>query len=141
MTHEHTHQSPEARPSALAQSIIRAERRRRTLRRLCTTAVIAGAAVAALWLFAPFQAQGDCCGGGSPDSARAGQITTMVARFNQFRPDGAAPIELVEGATYTPQDLSPLVNAGYCADADLVNHTGTGWRWNSTTRKFEPTQP
>jgi prepilin-type N-terminal cleavage/methylation domain-containing protein len=71
-------------------------------------------------------------------SARAGQITTMVARFNQFLPGGASPITLTDGATYTASDLSALVTAGYCADADLVNQTGGDWVWNGTTRKFEP---
>jgi len=70
--------------------------------------------------------------------ARAGQITTMVARFNQFLPGGATAITLTDGATYTAGDLSALVTAGYCADADLENQTGGDWTWNGTTRKFEP---
>lgn len=70
--------------------------------------------------------------------ARASQITTMVARFNQFLPGGAAPIELVDGALYTPRDLNALVVAGYCADADLCNQMGGNWEWNGTTRKFQP---
>jgi prepilin-type N-terminal cleavage/methylation domain-containing protein len=70
--------------------------------------------------------------------ARAGQITTMVARFNQFLPGGATAITLTDGATYSAADLADLVTAGYCADADLANQMGGDWTWNGTTRKFEP---
>lgn len=70
--------------------------------------------------------------------ARAGQITTMVARFNQFLPGGATAITLTDGATYSAADLGDLVTAGYCADADLANQMGGDWTWNGTTRKFEP---
>lgn len=73
--------------------------------------------------------------------ARAGQITTMVTRFNQFLPGGATAITLTDGASYTAADLADLVTAGYCADADLVNQTGGDWVWNGTTRKFEPEAP
>jgi hypothetical protein len=86
----------------------------------------------------------DCCGSyycngchGESSQARAGQITTMVARFNQFLPGGAQPIPLVDRGVYTPTELAPLVTAGYCADADLENQVGRAWLWNATTRKFE----
>lgn len=74
-------------------------------------------------------------------NARAGQITTMVARFNQFLPGGATAITLTDGATYASTDLADLVTAGYCADADLENQMGGDWTWNGTTRKFEPEIP
>lgn len=72
--------------------------------------------------------------------ARAGQITTMVTRFNQFLPGGASAITLTAGANYTATDLQPLVTAGYCSASDLANQADStkGWTWNGTTRKFEP---
>ncbi|MFO0963918.1 MAG: hypothetical protein U0625_13580 [Phycisphaerales bacterium] len=77
--------------------------------------------------------------------ARAGQITTMVTRFNQFRPNGADPFEFVDGQLYYPSDFAALVKAGYCGDADLTNQVdaGRGWIWNHTSRKFrsEPRPP
>lgn len=76
-------------------------------------------------------------GCGESANARSGQITTMVARFNQFLPGGAQPIPLVNRGVYTPTELAPLVTAGYCAEADLENQTGGAWMWNATTRKFE----
>ncbi|MFO0963919.1 MAG: hypothetical protein U0625_13585 [Phycisphaerales bacterium] len=79
-------------------------------------------------------------GCGSPADPRPGQITTMVVRFNQFLPGGAAPIELVDGRVYHPSDLAPLVTAGYCGDADLWNQVDVklGWVWSSANRKFTP---
>ncbi len=72
--------------------------------------------------------------------ARAGQITTMVTRFNQFLPGGATAIALTDGGVYTTTDLAPLVTAGYCADADLTNQADAtkGWVWSGSTRKFSP---
>lgn len=72
--------------------------------------------------------------------ARAGQITTMVTRFNQFLPGGETAIDLVDGNVYTATDFDPLVVAGYCADADLVNQVDEtkGWVWSEATRKFAP---
>jgi prepilin-type N-terminal cleavage/methylation domain-containing protein len=72
-------------------------------------------------------------------SARAGQITTMVTRLNQFQPNGAS-ITLTDGATYTSTQLQPLVTAGYCSAADLTNQVNSakGWTWSGTTRKFSP---
>jgi len=71
--------------------------------------------------------------------ARAGQITTMVTRLNQFQPNGAS-ITLTDGATYTSTQLQPLVTAGYCSAADLTNQVNSskGWTWSGTTRKFSP---
>ena len=75
-------------------------------------------------------------------NARAGQITTMVTRFNQFLPGGATAITLTDNASYSSTDLAPLVTAGYCTASDLANQTDStkGWTWNGTTRKFEPQQ-
>jgi prepilin-type N-terminal cleavage/methylation domain-containing protein len=72
--------------------------------------------------------------------ARAGQITTMVTRLNQFQPDGAS-IGLADG-NYTADQLGALVTAGYCTDADLTNQFDStkGWTWSATTRKFSPQQ-
>ena len=69
--------------------------------------------------------------------ARAGQITTMVTRLNQFQPNGAS-ITLTDGATYTPTQLNALVTAGYCSASDLQNqiNSSKGWTYSSTTRKF-----
>jgi prepilin-type N-terminal cleavage/methylation domain-containing protein len=71
--------------------------------------------------------------------ARAGQITTMVTRLNQFKPDGAS-INLTEADPYTPVTLAPLVTAGYCSAEDLANQldASKGWTWNALTRKFSP---
>lgn len=69
---------------------------------------------------------------------RSSQITTMVARFKQLRPNGAAPIVLRDGAIYAPKDLEALVAAGYCADADLVDERGGNWIWKESMRRFEP---
>ena len=76
--------------------------------------------------------------------ARAGQITTMVTRLNQFQPliDGVAQsIPLADG-NYTADQLGALVDAGYCTDADLTNQFDStkGWTWSATTRKFSPQQ-
>lgn len=65
-------------------------------------------------------------------------ITTMVVRYNQFVPNGASAIVLVDGAIYTPNDLAPLVTAGYCAPTDLANQLGGNWKWNGATRMFDP---
>jgi prepilin-type N-terminal cleavage/methylation domain-containing protein len=75
-------------------------------------------------------------------NARAGQITTMVTRFNQFLPGGATAITLTDNASYSSTDLAPLVTAGYCTASDLGNQADAtkGWTWNGTTRKFEPQQ-
>lgn len=72
--------------------------------------------------------------------ARAGQITTMVTRFNQFLPGGASAIALTDGGVYDSTDLAPLVTAGYCASADLSNQIDAtkGWVWSATTRRFTP---
>lgn len=70
--------------------------------------------------------------------ARAGQITTMVTRFNQFLPGGATAITLTDGASYSAEDLNGLVTAGYCSASDLENQMGGNWTWNGTTRRFEP---
>ena len=80
----------------------------------------------------------DDCGHGHSPEARAGQITTMVTRFNQFLPGGAKPIPLIDGQVYHPQDLECLVTAGSCASADLSNYVDAtkGWVWSSTTRRF-----
>ncbi len=100
------------------------------------------AAAVLIALFAPLgiassDASDGCC---SSAYARAGSVTTMVIRFNQFLPGGAAPIELVGGRAYRPSDLAPLVTAGYCGEADLQNqiYPELGWVWNSSTRKFTP---
>jgi prepilin-type N-terminal cleavage/methylation domain-containing protein len=75
-------------------------------------------------------------------SARAGQITTMVTRFNQFLPGGASAITLTDGANYSAGDLTKLVTAGYCTQSDLANQADStkGWTWNGSTRKFVPQQ-
>jgi prepilin-type N-terminal cleavage/methylation domain-containing protein len=75
-------------------------------------------------------------------TARAGQITTMVTRFNQFLPGGATAITLTDGANYSSTDLAKLVTAGYCTSADLANQADStkGWTWNASTRKFIPQQ-
>ena len=75
-------------------------------------------------------------------NARAGQITTMVTRFNQFLPGGATAITLTDNASYSSTDLAPLVTAGYCTASDLGNQADStkGWTWSGTTRKFEPQQ-
>jgi len=75
-------------------------------------------------------------------NARAGQITTMVTRFNQFLPGGATAITLTNNANYSATDLAPLVTAGYCTASDLSNQSDSskGWTWNGTTRKFQPQQ-
>lgn len=78
-----------------------------------------------------------CCGGESAE-ARAGQITTMVVRFNQFKPNGAEPIVLGDGYVYSAEELAGLVAAGYCANTDLTNQNGGHWIWRAITRKFEP---
>lgn len=71
--------------------------------------------------------------------ARAGQITTMVTRLNQFQPGGAS-ITLTNGTVYTATNLNALVTNGYCSAADLVNQADSSksWVWSSTTRKFSP---
>ncbi len=76
--------------------------------------------------------------GGSCAEARAGQITTMVTRFNQFLPAGAQPIPLVDGQIYYPSDLQALVKAGYCGDADLPDQRDArcGWTWDAASRRF-----
>ena len=76
----------------------------------------------------------------SAAAARAGQITTMVTRFNQFLPGGASAIALTDGAVYSSTDLAPLVTAGYCGDTDLTNQVDAtkGWVWSSSNRKFTP---
>ncbi|MFO0963920.1 MAG: hypothetical protein U0625_13590 [Phycisphaerales bacterium] len=100
------------------------------------------AAAVMIVLFAPLgiASSDDSEGCGSSPHARAGSITTMVIRFNQFHPGGAAPIELVDGRVYHPSDLAPLVTAGYCGNADLQNYFGVelGWVWSSANRKFTP---
>lgn len=75
-------------------------------------------------------------------NARAGQITTMVTRFNQFLPGGATAITLTDNANYSSSDLAPLVTAGYCTASDLANQADStkGWTWSATTRKFQPQQ-
>lgn len=82
--------------------------------------------------------QPDGCGNCRSPDARAGQVTTMVTRFNQFLPGGAKPIPLIDGQVYYPQDLECLVTAGYCALADLSNQVDPtkGWIWSDTTRRF-----
>ncbi len=76
----------------------------------------------------------------SAASARASQITTMVTRFNQFKPGGVS-ITLTDGTSYTPTTLAPLVTANYCAAADLTNQVNSakGWTWTASTSKFTPT--
>ena len=74
--------------------------------------------------------------------ARAGQITTMVTRLNQFKPIVAGQtlsIDLADGP-YAAGDLEPLVTAGYCTGADLTNQfdSAKGWTWSAATRKFSP---
>lgn len=72
--------------------------------------------------------------------ARGGQITTMVTRLNQFQPAGAS-ITLTDGGVYTAAlELVPLVDAGYCSEADLANQVDSakGWTWSAATRKFSP---
>ena len=73
--------------------------------------------------------------------ARAGQITTMVTRLNQFQPNGAS-ITLTDGATYSSTQLNALVTAGYCSAGDLANqiNSAKGWTWSASTRKFSPEQ-
>ena len=106
-----------------------------------TVALLVAAAVMIV-LFAPLgiASSDDSEGCGSSPHARAGSITTMVIRFNQFHPGGAAPIELVDGKVYHPRDLAPLVTAGYCGDADLINQVDSrrGWIWNGWRKRFTP---
>ena len=106
-----------------------------------TVALLVAAAVMIV-LFAPLgiASSDDSEGCGSSPHARAGSITTMVIRFNQFHPGGAAPIELVDGRVYHPSDLAPLVTAGYCGDTDLINQVDSrrGWIWNGWRKRFTP---
>jgi prepilin-type N-terminal cleavage/methylation domain-containing protein len=76
----------------------------------------------------------------SAASARAAQITTMVTRLNQFKPDGAS-ITLNDAQSYSAGDLAPLVTAKYCTADDLANqiNASNGWTWNAATSKFTPT--
>ena len=73
--------------------------------------------------------------------ARAGQITTMVTRLNQFKPGGAS-ITLTDGTEYKAADLGALVTAKYCSSEDLANQVNgaKGWVWNASTSKFTPAQ-
>lgn len=113
-------------------------------RTMLGAAVIAATTLAFWWGGVPGRIQAGLGGsnrGGAAAGARAGQITTMVARFNQFLPGGAQAIQLVDGKTYSSADFAQLVTAGYCADTDLENQMGGDWTWNGTTRKFEPQTP
>ncbi len=76
----------------------------------------------------------------SAASARASQITTMVTRFNQFKPGGVS-IALTDGTSYTPTTLAPLVTANYCSADDLANQVNSakGWTWTASTSRFTPT--
>ena len=70
--------------------------------------------------------------------ARASQITTMVTRFNQFKP-GNLTIPLTN-KEYSATDLNALVTAKYCSSADLENqlNSGKGWVWSTDENKFTP---
>jgi prepilin-type N-terminal cleavage/methylation domain-containing protein len=76
---------------------------------------------------------------GNAANARASQITTMVARLNQFQPGGAT-ITLTDNQVYSATDLGALVTANYCSTDDLVNQVDNtkGWVWNADTSKFNP---
>ena len=72
--------------------------------------------------------------------ARASQITTMVTRYNQFKPDGAT-INLVNGTEYSfDEGLDVLVTAKYCSESDLDNQLDSekGWVWIASENKFTP---
>jgi hypothetical protein len=76
-------------------------------------------------------------------TARASQITTMLTRLQQFKPEEASAIPLTDGVACSATDLQPLSEAGYCSQEDLTNQLDStkGWVWNATTRKFTPEQP
>lgn len=76
--------------------------------------------------------------------ARGHQILTMITRFNEFLPGGAAAISTADGAI-AAADLQALVDAGYCATSDLPNQLvvepagdSTDWQWEFTGGKVIP---
>ena len=87
----------------------------------------------------------------SAASARASQITTMVTRWNQFKPIGEAKIELGADKEFTKAELEAvlvtktklLFGSSYCSADDLTNQLDEtlGWSWNTTDNKFEPIIP
>lgn len=68
--------------------------------------------------------------------ARAGQILTMIVRYNQLNPAQAIPI--VDGPVAST-DLAKLVAAGYCVEADLVNPADPAKGWSFEGPKLVPT--
>ena len=77
-------------------------------------------------------------------SARASQITTMVTRWNQFKPSTEAKINLDDDKTFTTVELTEILveKAKYCSADDLTNQLGdTNWYWSATDTKFEPIAP
>ena len=83
----------------------------------------------------------------SAASARASQITTMVTRWNQFKPIGEAKIELGADKEFTKAELEAvlvtktklLFGSSYCSADDLTNQLDeeNGWKWIADDSKFE----
>ena len=79
----------------------------------------------------------------SAASARASQITTMVTRWNQFKPATEAKIDLSVDKDFTKAELAAVLvtKANYCSADDLTNQLDDtkGWSWSAIDTKFEPT--
>lgn len=71
---------------------------------------------------------------GKAAEARAGQILTMITRYNEFNGDPALDIDMSAAAQLAGADLTKLVAAGYCVGNDLTNQavstdSATTWTW------------
>ncbi len=61
--------------------------------------------------------------------ARAGQILTMITRYNEFNGDPSQDIDMSAAGTIAAADLTKLVTAGYCVAGDLTNQTDGTSTW------------
>ncbi|MDA0802313.1 MAG: prepilin-type N-terminal cleavage/methylation domain-containing protein [Planctomycetota bacterium] len=61
--------------------------------------------------------------------ARAGQILTMITRYNEFNGDPALDIDMSAAGQIASADLTKLVSAGYCVNGDLTNQVSGNDTW------------
>lgn len=61
--------------------------------------------------------------------ARAGQILTMITRYNEFNGDPSLDIDMSAAGQIAAADLTKLVTAGYCVNSDLTNQTTGDSTW------------